>query len=55
MRVFDELSPTLFTTVILLSVMNMTVLFGMGAVTGGAMFFHGWLLGFDFLRPRGYP
>ncbi len=51
----NELSPTFFTTVILLTVMNMTVLFSIRAVTGGAMSIHGWLLGFYFLRPRGYP
>ncbi len=37
MGIKNELSPTFFTTVILLTVMNMSVLFGMGAVTGGAM------------------
>ena len=55
MRIGYELSTTLFTTVILLTVMNMTVLFSIRAVTGGAMSIHGWLLGFYFLRPRGYP
>ena len=39
--------------VILLAVVRMAVLFGMGAVTGGAMFFHGWLLGCYFLHRRG--
>jgi hypothetical protein len=52
--IFDELSTTFFTTVILLAVVNMAILFRIRAVTGRAMDVHGWLLGFDFLRPRGY-
>ena len=36
MGIKNELSPTFFTTVILLTVMNMTVLFDMGAVATGA-------------------
>ena len=36
MRIGYELSPTFLTTVILLTVMNMTVLFDMGAVATGA-------------------
>ena len=41
MRIFDELSSTFLATVILFAVVNMAVLFGMSAVTGGAMDVHG--------------
>ncbi len=41
MWIKNELSPAFFTTVILLAIVNMSVLFGMGAVTGGAMDVHG--------------
>jgi hypothetical protein len=41
LRVFDELSTTFVTTVILLAIVNMTVLFSIGAVTSGAMLFYG--------------
>ena len=36
-----ELSKTFFTIGVLFPIVNMTVLFGIRAVTGGAMFFHG--------------
>ena len=40
LRIKDELSTTLFTTVVLFAIVNMTILFGRSAVTGGAMDVH---------------